>query len=101
MLFAVPAVGARLLMACSRTRWSYATITEVYGLNTLLILVIFFLMLRWRRHIVADKTHIGTAINAGEITSQITSYDAYLYAAALVFGLALGVHHVKIGRAHV
>src|SRR5437762_11538064 len=40
--------------------------------------------------------HIGTAINAGEITSQITSYDAYLYAAALVFGLALGVHHVTV-----
>ncbi|PYL39281.1 MAG: hypothetical protein DMF36_05850, partial [Verrucomicrobia bacterium] len=96
LLFAVPAVGAGLLMAFSRTLWSYATITEVYALNTLLILVIFFLMLRWRRHIVADQTHIGTAINAGEITSQITSYDAYLYAAALVFGLALGVHHVTV-----
>src|SRR5213595_2211732 len=96
LLFAVPAVGAGLLMAFSRTLWSYATITEVYGLNTLLILGIFFLMLRWRRHIVADKMHIGTAINAGEITSQITSYDAYLYAAALVFGLALGVHHVTV-----
>src|SRR5213080_4081685 len=96
LLFAVPAVGAGLLMAFSRTLWSYATITEVYALNTLLILVFFFLMLRWRRHIVADQTHIGTAINAGEITSQITSYDAYLYAAALVFGLALGVHHVTV-----
>src|SRR5213080_1271875 len=95
-LFAAPAVGAGLLMAFSRTLWSYATITEVYALNTLLILVIFFLMLRWRRRIVADKMHIGTAINAGEITSQITSYDACLYAAALVFGLALGVHHVTV-----
>src|SRR5438270_2948365 len=95
-IVAAPALGAGLLMAFSRTLWSYATITEVYALNTLLILVIFFLMLRWRRHIVADQTHIGTAINAGEITSQITSYDAYLYAAALVFGLALGVHHVTV-----
>src|SRR5437867_7178017 len=96
LLFAAPAVGAGLLMAFSRTLWSYATITEVYALNTLLILVIFLLMLRWRRRIVADKMHIGTAINAGEITSQITSYDACLYAAALVFGLALGVHHVTV-----
>src|SRR5439155_15541773 len=96
LLFAVPAVGAGLLMAFSRTLWSYATITEVYALNTLLILVIFFLMLRWRRHIVADQTHIGTAISAGKVTSRITSYDAYLYAAALVFGLALGVHHVTV-----
>src|SRR6266576_680198 len=96
LVVAAPALGAGLLMAFSRTLWSYATITEVYALNTLLIVVIFFLMLRWRRHIVADKMHIGTAINAGEITSQITSYDAYLYAAALVFGLALGVHHVTV-----
>src|SRR5437762_10269891 len=96
LILAAPAIGAGLLMAFSRTLWSYATITEVYALNTLLILVIFFLMLRWRRRIVADKMHIGTAINAGEITSQITSYDACLYAAALVFGLALGVHHVTV-----
>src|SRR6059058_5164605 len=96
VLVLAPALGAGLLMAFSRTLWFYATITEVYALNTLLILVIFFLMLRWRRRIIADKMHIGTAINAGEITSQITSYDACLYAAALVFGLALGVHHVTV-----
>jgi tetratricopeptide (TPR) repeat protein len=83
-------------MAFSRTLWSYATITEVYALNTLLILVIFFLMLRWRRWIVADRMHIGTAINAGGVTSRITRHDTYLYAAALVFGLALGVHHVTV-----
>jgi tetratricopeptide (TPR) repeat protein len=96
LLLAVPALGAGLLSAFSRTLWSYATITEVYTLNTLLILVIFFLMLRWRRRIVADKMHTGTAINAIEVTSQITNHDAYLYAAALVFGLALGVHHVTV-----
>jgi tetratricopeptide (TPR) repeat protein len=96
LLSAAPALGAGLLMAFSRTLWSYATITEVYALNTLLILVIFFLMLRWRRWIVADGMHIGMAINAGEVTSRMTNYDAYLYAAALVFGLALGVHHVTV-----
>src|SRR6266481_9554999 len=42
-----PALGAGLLMTFSRTLWSYAAITEVYALNTLLILVVFFLMLRW------------------------------------------------------
>ena len=96
LLLAAPALGAGLLMAFSRTLWSYATITEVYALNTLLILVIFFLMLRWRRWIVAARMHIGRAMNAGEVTSRMTSYDAYLYAAALVFGLALGVHHVTV-----
>src|SRR5256885_11121879 len=43
LMFA-PAAGAGLLMAFSRTLWSYATITEVYALNPLLILVVFFLM---------------------------------------------------------
>ena len=83
-----PAVGAGLLMAFSRTLWSYATIAEVYTLNTLLILTVFFLMARWRRCIVADQTNISSAI---------TIHDSWLYAAALVFGLALGVHHVTVG----
>jgi Protein of unknown function (DUF2723) len=88
VLIFAPAVGAGLLMAFSRTLWSYATITEVYTLNTLLILTVFFLMLRWRRCIVADQTNIS---------SPITIHDSWLYAAALVFGLALGVHHVTVG----
>src|SRR5262245_2064846 len=51
-----PAVGAGLLMAFSRTLWSYATITEVYTLNTALILLVFFLVLRWRRRIIETRT---------------------------------------------
>ena len=95
LLFAVPALGAGLLMAFSRTLWSYATITEVYALNTLLIVAIFFLMLRWRRCIVADRAHLGTAIDA-RIASPVTRHDTLLYVAALLFGLALGVHHVTV-----
>jgi tetratricopeptide (TPR) repeat protein len=95
-MVAVPAVGAGLLMTFSRTLWSYATITEVYALNTLLILVIFFLMLRWRRRILADATLVGTASNTSRVITPITSHDALLYAAALTFGLALGVHHVTV-----
>jgi tetratricopeptide (TPR) repeat protein len=96
LLVAAPSIGAGLLMAFSRTLWSYATITEVYALNTLLILVIFFLMLRWRRRIVEDRMHIWTASNAGQVASPITRHDAFLYAAALIFGLALGIHHVTV-----
>jgi tetratricopeptide (TPR) repeat protein len=96
LLVTVPALGAGLLMAVSRTLWSYATITEVYALNTLLIVVIFFLMLRWRRRIVEDSTHISTASNTDRVATSIARHDTYLYAAALVFGLALGVHHVTV-----
>src|SRR6266446_998596 len=45
LLVFAPPLGAGLLMAFSRTLWFYATVTEVYALNTLLILVVFFLML--------------------------------------------------------
>ena len=88
LLIFAPAFGAGLLMAFSRTLWSYATITEVYTLNTLLILTVFFLLIRWRRCIVADQGNAGAALAA---------HDSWLYAAAFVFGLALGVHHVTVG----
>jgi tetratricopeptide (TPR) repeat protein len=91
-MVAVPALGAGLLMAFSRTLWSYGTITEVYALNALLIVIIFFLMLRWRRCIIEDRMHLSTASNPG----QATRHDVFLYSAALVFGLALGVHHVTV-----
>ena len=97
LLVLAPALGAGLLMTFSRTLWSYATITEVYALNTLLILVILFLMLRWRRCIIADRKSSGIAADAGQISHRrITAHDTFLYAAALVFGLALGVHHVTV-----
>jgi hypothetical protein len=88
LLVFAPAIGASLLMAFSRTLWSYATIAEVYTLNALLIIAVLFLMLRWRRCIVADRTNTEPAI---------TIHDSWLYAAAFVFGLALGVHHVTVG----
>src|SRR5437763_8609497 len=96
LILAAPAIRAGLLMAFSRTLWSYATITEVYALNTLLILVILFLMLRWRRRIVEDRIHIWTTSKVGQVASPITRHDTSLYAAALMFGLALGVHHVTV-----
>ena len=82
-----PGVGAGLLLAFSRTLWSYATITEVYTLNALLILLVFFLVVRWRRRIIETRTHSRGAV---------TTYDTWIYAAAFVFGLALGVHHVTM-----
>src|SRR5438874_12049052 len=88
VLVFAPALGAGLLMAFSRTLWSYATIAEVYTLNTLLILIVLFLMLRWRRYVLVDRPRTGSAI---------TIHDRWLYVAALVFGLALGVHHVTVG----
>ncbi len=86
LIFA-PAVGAGLLLAFSRTLWSYATITEVYTLNALLILLVFFLVVRWRRRIIETRK---------DASASVTTHDAWLYAAAFVFGLALGVHHVTV-----
>jgi hypothetical protein len=92
LLIFAPAVGAGLLMAFSRTLWSYATITEVYSLNALLILIVLFLMLRWRR--LVTQTILSARLHTG---AAITKHDAWLYVAAAVFGLALGVHHVTVG----
>jgi hypothetical protein len=96
LLVLAPAIGAGLLMAFSRTLWSYATIAEVYTLNTLLIFIILFLMLRWRRGIIADRRRIGAPVAGRRSATADTVHDVFLYAAALTFGLALGVHHVSV-----
>jgi hypothetical protein len=77
----LPAIVAALLLAFSRTLWSYATVAEVYTLNTLLIAVVFFVVLRWRYDITASPS---------------LATDRRLYAAAFLLGLALGVHHVSV-----
>ncbi len=77
---ALPALVAALLLAFSRTLWSYATLAEVYTLNALLVVLVFFLMLRWRRRTL-ERTSRG---------------DRPLAAAAFFFGLALGVHHITV-----
>ena len=87
LLIFAPAVGAGLLMAFSRTLWAYATITEVYTLNALLVLLVFFLVVRWRRRIIETRTDSNAAV---------ATHDTWIYAAAFVFGLAMGVHHVTV-----
>jgi hypothetical protein len=74
LLTAIPALVAALLLAFSRTFWSFATIAEVYTLNTWLILLVFYFLFRWR--------------------TKGANLDLYL--AALLFGGALGVHHVTV-----
>jgi hypothetical protein len=96
ILVCVPAIGSGLLIAFSRTLWSYATITEVYTLNTLLIILVLLLMFRWRRSIIAERKRVGVAGSPGGNVPSVTAHDALLYAASVVFGLALGVHHVTV-----
>src|SRR6185295_9737653 len=83
--------------AFSRTLWSYGTVVEVYTLNTFLILAILFLMLRWRRRIVEDEKSTSSIASARGAKAVVADYDFWLYAAAIVFGLALGDHHVTVG----
>jgi tetratricopeptide (TPR) repeat protein len=80
------ALACGLLFASSRTLWAYATIAEVYTLNTMLVTLIVFLMLRWRSLTIDERDKGGSG-----------KHDRWLNAAALVFGLALGVHHVTVG----
>lgn len=108
-----------LMLAFSRTLWGYATIAEVYTLNSLLILMIFLLMFRWRRQFIeaarqksdaaAPKQEESKSGASLEDRARPNSYSpparpavhplphGSLYAAAFLFGLALGVHHVTVG----
>ena len=96
LLVLIPALGSGLLIAFSRTLWSYATITEVYTLNTLLVVVFFFFVLRWRRCIIAERKGITVFDRSGALVPPLSKYDGFLYAGAVAFGLALGVHHVTV-----
>ena len=82
----IAVVVAGLLLAFSRTLWAYATLAEVYTLNTLLIVLVILLMLRWRRR----------TIETGARRAAPGAPARLLYAAAFVFGLGLGVHHVTV-----
>jgi tetratricopeptide (TPR) repeat protein len=93
ILTVAPCTLAGLLFAFSRTLWAYATIAEVYTLNALLISLIFFLMFGWRRRILEERVKSGKVGSGGSIASP---YDRWLYGAAFVFGLAMGVHHVSV-----
>ncbi|HEY6329595.1 MAG TPA: DUF2723 domain-containing protein, partial [Blastocatellia bacterium] len=102
---------AGLVLAWSRTLWEYGTITEVYALNTMLVVSIFLLMMIWRRAIYEFRAQErAPGARSGPIPAPTSTLerlgqamlgkfgpDAWLYAAAFVFGLALGVHHVTVG----
>ncbi|MGA9771003.1 MAG: DUF2723 domain-containing protein [Blastocatellia bacterium] len=83
-----PCLAAGLLFACSRTLWAYATIAEVYTLNTLLIIFIVLMMFRWRRASIEAQSRDGK--------TTPRKPDRWLNLAALTFGLAMGVHHVTV-----
>ncbi len=103
LILILPFLVSGLLLAFSRTLWAYATIAEVYTLNTLLIGAIFLLMFRWRRVIETGRRLNETGRQGDAATrredhvSGSSPRHALLYAAAFVFGLALGVHHVTVG----
>ncbi len=71
----LPALAAGALLAVSRTLWSYATVTEVYALNTALLACLLAL------------------VAAGRVPGS--SWRPWA-GASLLLGLALGVHHVTV-----
>lgn len=77
----LPPIVAGLMAATSRTLWSYATITEVYALNALLVLAASLFIVSWRRRVIEGGPEPKRA----------------LCFSALAFGLGLGVHHVTAG----
>lgn len=74
--------AAGLLLAFSRPLWSFATVVEVYSLNTLMLAALFALLFAWRRR-----------------ASESAAALSLLVPAALLFGLALGVHLTTVAAA--
>ena len=117
LVLAASCLVSGLLLAFSRTLWSFATIAEVYTLTSLLILIIFLLMFRWRRLFIEASRRPANFSQEGERKSGENAVGdspadhrsslsraagwspthRSLYAAAFLFGLALGVHHVSVG----
>lgn len=79
MELGLAAATAGLLLAVSRAFWGFATVAEVYTLNTLLLAAVVYFVLRWRSATLAGARD-----------------DRGLVVAAGLFGLALGVHHVTV-----
>lgn len=98
LVLIVSCLTSGFLLAFSRTLWGYATIAEVYTLNSFLVLVVFFLMFRWRREVLERRAYKQEPDGSARVSLEDVSLgDKSLYAAAFVFGLALGVHHVTVG----
>ncbi len=89
----IPALAAGLIFSCSRTLWAYATVTEVYTLNSFMIALVILFMLHWRR--LALGTDAESTAQRG--SSKLNEHDRWLNLAAFTFGLALGDHHVTVG----
>ena len=80
---AVIGVAVTLTFAFSRTLWAWSVVAEVYSLHVFLTATILCLLLAWRHH-----------VQQGEPPRQA---GRWLILAALVYGLALGHHHLTIG----
>ena len=76
----IAAVCAGLIWAFGTTLWFYASVVEVYTLNIALAAAFLWLLVRWARLRPRDGA----------------SADRLLIPASLLFGLALGDHHVTI-----
>jgi tetratricopeptide (TPR) repeat protein len=70
-----------LSFSFSATFWFYASVAEVYTLNIFVLSIIFYLMLEW--HLLRQKGEFQKA-------------DKIIPVAALLYGLALGNHHITI-----
>lgn len=95
-LSTAPLIFCGLSLSFSRTLWAYATVAEVYALNTFLIVTVFVLVFWWRldQATATSRTErFGKAAARGPV--HVPS-DLKLILAAFVFGLALGVHHVTV-----
>lgn len=98
----IAAIVATIAFAISPAWWSQATIAEVYALHGLLVALFIYCLLRWEevrsQGTGRQSQHPGQVSDTQHRTSYVvhpSSTDAWLSAAALVFGLGM-THHRMI-----
>lgn len=79
-LAALPPAAAGLAFAWGAIAWSYAVVAEVYTLNLALLGGVLLLLLVFRRHVLLEEGNPRWLLPL----------------AGLLYGLALGVHHVTV-----
>lgn len=85
LIYTFPALASALFFGFSRDLWYWAELAEVYTLNTFLLCLTIYLVLKWCRKLAIEKQ----AISGHHIKK--TSFKL-LYTAGFFFGLSMGVH---------
>lgn len=90
----VSALVATTTFAVSWTFWSQAIIAEVYSLNAFFVVLIFYLLLRWKS--VGQVGNLSATDGEEEATGKTQKPATFLLLLAFIYGLSLTHHRTML-----